>query len=56
MDTYLEAAMEDKNLYIKIAHWYYTLGMTQDEIAKRLFTAQRNWIIKPEGAGKALLP
>ena len=34
--------MEDKNLYIKIAHWYYTLGMTQDEIAKRLsFTRQR---------------
>lgn len=28
--------MEEKNLYIKIAHWYYTLGMTQDEIAKRL--------------------
>ena len=42
MDTYLEVAMEDKNLYIKIAHWYYTLGMTQDEIAKRLsFTRQR---------------
>lgn len=34
--------MEDKDLYIKIAHWYYTLGMTQDEIAKRLsFTRQR---------------
>lgn len=34
--------MEDRNLYIKIAHWYYTLGMTQDEIAKRLsFTRQR---------------
>ncbi len=34
--------MEDRNLYIKIAHWYYTLGLTQDEIAKRLsFTRQR---------------
>lgn len=34
--------MEEKNLYIKIAHWYYTLGMTQDEIAKRLsFTRQK---------------
>ena len=30
------------NLYIKIAYWYYTLGMTQDEIAKRLsFTRQK---------------
>lgn len=25
-----------RNLYVKIAYWYYTLGMTQDEIAKRL--------------------
>lgn len=34
--------METRNLYIKIAHWYYTLGMTQDEIAKRLsFTRQK---------------
>ena len=34
--------MEKKELYIKIAHWYYTLGMTQDEIAKRLsFTRQK---------------
>lgn len=34
--------MEEKDLYIKIAHWYYTLGMTQDEIAKRLlFTRQK---------------
>ena len=33
---------ENKDLYIKIAHWYYTLGLTQDEIAKRLsFTRQR---------------
>lgn len=31
-----------RNLYIKIAYWYYTLGMTQDEIAKRLsFTRQK---------------
>lgn len=34
--------MERKSLYIKIAHWYYNLGLTQDEIAKRLsFTRQR---------------
>lgn len=34
--------MERKSLHIKIAHWYYNLGMTQDEIAKRLsFTRQR---------------
>lgn len=34
--------IENKDLYIKIAHWYYTLGLTQDEIAKRLsFTRQR---------------
>ncbi|MEF9916038.1 MAG: sugar-binding transcriptional regulator [Lachnospiraceae bacterium] len=33
--------MYDK-LYIKIAYWYYTLGLTQDEIAKRLsFTRQK---------------
>ncbi len=32
----------ERNLYVKIAYWYYTLGMTQDEIAKRLsFTRQR---------------
>lgn len=31
-----------RNLYVKIAYWYYTLGMTQDEIAKRLsFTRQK---------------
>lgn len=31
-----------RNLNIKIAYWYYTLGMTQDEIAKRLsFTRQK---------------
>ena len=37
-----------RNLNIKIAYWYYTLGMTQDEIAKRLsFTRQKvNQIIK----------
>lgn len=30
------------NIYVKIAYWYYTLGMTQDEIAKRLsFTRQK---------------
>ncbi|KNZ41960.1 sugar-binding transcriptional regulator [Acetobacterium bakii] len=34
--------MERNSLYIKIAHWYYNLGMTQDEIAKRLsYTRQR---------------
>ena len=26
----------DKNIYIKIAYWYYNLGLTQDEIARRL--------------------
>ncbi|MGI6095250.1 MAG: sugar-binding transcriptional regulator [Lachnospiraceae bacterium] len=32
----------DRNLNIKIAYWYFTLGMTQDEIAKRLsFTRQK---------------
>ena len=32
----------NQDLYIKIAFWYYTLHMTQDEIAKRLgFTRQR---------------
>ncbi len=32
----------NRNLYIKIAYWYYELGMTQDEIAKRLsFTRQK---------------
>ena len=32
----------ERNLHVKIAYWYYTLGMTQDEIAKRLsFTRQR---------------
>ena len=31
-----------EDVYIKIAYWYYTLGMTQDEIAKRLsFTRQK---------------
>lgn len=31
-----------ENLYIKIAYWYYVLGLTQDEIAKRLnFTRQK---------------
>ena len=31
-----------RNLNIKIAYWYYTLGMTQDEISKRLsFTRQK---------------
>lgn len=25
-----------KNTYLKIAYWYYTLGLTQDEIARRL--------------------
>lgn len=33
--------MEDRSLYIKIAHWYYTLGLTQDEIAKRLGTTRQ---------------
>ena len=28
--------VENQKLYTKIAHWYYTLGLTQDEIAKRL--------------------
>ncbi|MBP3039444.1 sugar-binding transcriptional regulator [Bacillaceae bacterium Marseille-Q3522] len=33
---------ENRELYVKIAHWYYTLGLTQDEIARRLsFTRQR---------------
>lgn len=32
----------NRNLNIKIAYWYYELGMTQDEIAKRLsFTRQK---------------
>ncbi len=32
----------NRNLYVKIAYWYHTLGMTQDEIAKRLsFTRQK---------------
>ncbi len=26
----------NRNLYIKIAYWYYTLGLTQDEIARRI--------------------
>ena len=26
----------DKNVYIKIAYWYYNRGLTQDEIARRL--------------------
>lgn len=34
--------MENQKLYIKIAHWYYTLKLTQEEIAKRLsLTRQR---------------
>jgi DNA-binding transcriptional regulator LsrR (DeoR family) len=39
--------MEERQ-YIKIAYWYYLLGLTQDEIAKRLsFTRQKvNAIIK----------
>lgn len=42
IENNLEDAMENRSLYIKIAHWYYTLGMTQDEIAKRLcFTRQK---------------
>ncbi len=38
----------DKNLYIKIAYWYYHRGLTQDEIARRLsLTRQKvNLIIK----------
>ena len=32
----------NRNLYTKIAYWYYVLGLTQDEIAKRLgFTRQK---------------
>lgn len=32
----------NRDLYIKIAFWYYSVGMTQDEIAKRLnFTRQK---------------
>lgn len=32
----------NRNLYTKIAYWYYVLGQTQDEIAKRLnFTRQK---------------
>lgn len=32
----------NRNINIKIAYWYYELGMTQDEIAKRLsFTRQK---------------
>lgn len=32
----------NRNLYTKIAYWYYILGLTQDEIAKRLgFTRQK---------------
>ncbi len=34
--------MQERSLYIKIAHWYYNMGLTQDEIAKRLsFTRQK---------------
>lgn len=38
----------DKNSYIKIAYYYYVLGLTQDEIARRMsLTRQRvNHIIK----------
>lgn len=38
----------DKNAYIKIAYYYYVLGLTQDEIARRMaLTRQRvNHIIK----------
>ena len=37
-----------RNLEIKIAYWYYTLGLTQDEIARRLsMTRQKvNQIIR----------
>ncbi len=32
----------NRNLYIKIAYWYHTLGLTQDEIAKKLsYTRQK---------------
>ncbi|NMB66126.1 MAG: helix-turn-helix domain-containing protein, partial [Spirochaetes bacterium] len=32
----------DRNQYLKIAHWYYTLGLTQEEIGRRLsITRQR---------------
>jgi deoxyribonucleoside regulator len=33
--------MEDNKYYIKVAHWYYTLGLTQDEIARRLSTTRQ---------------
>ena len=38
----------DKSTYIRIAYWYYTLGITQEEIGKRLsLTRQKvNQIIK----------
>ena len=32
----------NRNLYTKIAYWYYVLGLTQDEIARRLgYTRQK---------------
>lgn len=33
--------MKDESKYVKIAHWYYNLGLTQDEIAKRLFVTRQ---------------
>lgn len=34
--------MNERSLDIKIAHWYYNLGLTQEEIARRLsFTRQK---------------
>lgn len=33
--------MERESKYIKIANWYYNLGLTQDEIAKRLFVSRQ---------------
>lgn len=33
--------MDTKKQYLKIAHMYYVLGLTQDEIAKRLFMTRQ---------------
>ena len=33
--------MENTRFYVKVAHWYYTLGLTQDEIARRLGTTRQ---------------
>ena len=43
-----------RNLELKVAYWYYTLGLTQDEIARRISTTRQkvNQIIhslKPQG-------